>query len=154
MYNVQLCRTTEYYKWNIVKNIFCQPLFTCLRFINTMPSRKKNEHFTVRLFVIQFSCIYWNPQFLFLLLLLSRSSFAGGRPLILTTKKRSWKMHFWDPSQWDKMCFNCQRIKFQWKKNDQNFHICLRSGPKGLTQPPPPRVNLTVKCYKSPIGSS
>jgi len=26
-------------------------------------------------------------------------------------------MHFWDPSQWDKMCFECQRIKFQWKKD-------------------------------------
>ena len=24
------------------------------------------------------------------------------------------------------------------KKNDQNFHICLRSGPTGLTPPPPP----------------
>ena len=56
----------------------------------------------------------------------SGSSFARGRPLILTTTKRAWKMHFWDPSQWDKMCFECQRIKFQWKK-DQNFYICLRS---------------------------
>ena len=26
--------------------------------------------------------------------------------------ERAWKMHFWDPSQWDKMCFECQRIKF------------------------------------------
>ena len=25
-------------------------------------------------------------------------------------------MHFWDPSQWDEMCFECQRIRFQWKK--------------------------------------
>ena len=26
------------------------------------------------------------------------------------------KNAFWRPSQWDKMCFECQRIKFQWKK--------------------------------------
>ena len=26
------------------------------------------------------------------------------------------KMQFWDPSQWDKMCFKYQRIKYQWKK--------------------------------------
>ena len=31
-------------------------------------------------------------------------------------QERAWKMHFWDSSQWDKMCFECQRIKFQWKK--------------------------------------
>ena len=43
-------------------------------------------------------------------------------------------MHFWDASQWDKMCFDHQRIKFQWKMN-QNFHICLQSGPRGLTRP-------------------
>ena len=45
-------------------------------------------------------------------------------------------MHFWDPSRWYKMCFECQGIKFQWKKN-QNFHICLRSGPRWLTPLPP-----------------
>ena len=42
------------------------------------------------------------------------SSFARGWPLILTTTKGAWKMHFWDPPQWDKMCFEYQRIKFQW----------------------------------------
>ena len=48
---------------------------------------------------------------------------------------------FWDPSQWDKMCFVCQR-----KEKDQNFNICLRSGPRELTPPPsPPTVSLTVK---------
>ena len=36
-----------------------------------------------------FSSNYWNPQFLLLLLLLSGSSFARGRPLILTTTKRA-----------------------------------------------------------------
>ena len=44
-----LCKSTEYYKRNILKNIFCQQLFTSPRFINTKESRKKNEHFTVRL---------------------------------------------------------------------------------------------------------
>ena len=48
------------------------------------------------------------------------------------TSKRAWKMYFWDPSQWDKMYFECPLIKYQWKK-DKNFHICLRSGPTGLT---------------------
>ena len=52
-------------------------------------------------------------------------------------------MHFWDPARWDKVCFECQRIKSQWKKN-QNFHICLRSGLRGLT-PPPLTISLTVK---------
>ena len=31
------------------------------------------------------------------------------------------------------------------EKLDQNFHICLRSGPRGLTPPPPLTVSLTVK---------
>ena len=37
--------------------------------------------------------------------------------------KRAWKMHFWDPSQWDKMCFECQRIKLSkwpnWTMNSE-----------------------------------
>ena len=64
----------------------------------------------------QFSSSYWYPQFLLLLLLPSRWSFARGRTLILTVTETALKMHFWDPSQWDKMCFECQRIKFRWKK--------------------------------------
>ena len=67
----------------------------------------------------------------------SRSSFVRGRPLILTTTTRARKVHFWDPSQWDKMCFERRRIQVQWEKN-QNFHICLRSGPRWLTPPSPP----------------
>ena len=35
-----LCKSTEYYKRNILKNIFCQQLFTCPRFINTKARRK------------------------------------------------------------------------------------------------------------------
>ena len=53
----------------------------------------------------------------------SGSSFARGRPLILKTTKRSWKMHFWDSSQWEKMCFECQRNQFQWKKSKFS-HLC------------------------------
>ena len=52
-------------------------------------------------------------------------------------------MHFWDPSQWNKTCFECKRIKFQWKMG-QNFHICLRSGPRWLT-PNPLTVSLIAK---------
>ena len=51
------------------------------------------------------------------------SSFARGLPLILTTTKRAWKIFSWDPSQWDKMCFECQRIKFQWKKRSKFLHL-------------------------------
>ena len=39
------------------------------------------------------------------------------------------------------------------KKNDRNFHICLRSGPRGLTPSHPLLVSLTVKYqffYDSP----
>ena len=71
----------------------------------------------------------------------SEWSFARGRPLILTSTKRAWRMHFWDPSQWDKMCFECQRIKFQWKKGSKCSHL--------LT------VSLTVKfqffCWCLPL---
>ena len=38
---------------------------------------------------------------------------AGLSVWTFTTTGRAWKMHFWDPSKWDKMCFECQRIKFQ-----------------------------------------
>ena len=48
-------------------------------------------------------------------------------PVREVVKKRifygQWKMHFWDPSQW------VSKNQFQWKM-DQNFHICLWSGPR------------------------
>ena len=45
------------------------------------------------------------------------------------------------------MCFEYERIKFQWKKRCQNFHICVRSGPRGLTPRPPLRsASLTFFC--------
>ena len=69
-------------------------------------------------------------------------SFARGWPLILTTTKRAWKMHFWDPSQWDKMCFECQRIKFQWKKI-KIFTFAYSQGRGGW--PPPLMASLTLK---------
>ena len=53
-----LCKTTEYYKRNIVKNIFCQQLFTFPRFINTKMSRQKNEHFTEHFFGVLFTLYY------------------------------------------------------------------------------------------------
>ena len=57
--------------------------------------------------------------------------------LILTTTKRAWKMNFWDPSQWGKMCFECQRIKFQWKK-DKKMHIFYDQGRCSWSLPSPP----------------
>ena len=79
----------------------------------------------------QFSSNYWNPQFFLLLLLPSGSSFARGRPLILTTTKRAWKV-----------CFECQRIKFQLKKGSHLFTVRAEGA-----DPPSPslRVSLTVK---------
>ena len=38
-----------------------------------------------------------------------RWSFARGLPC---PQEKSMKMHFWDPSKWDKMCVEHQRIKF------------------------------------------
>ena len=53
------------------------------------------------------------------------------------------KMHFCDPSQWDKMCFEYHRDIFQ--KMGQNYHFCLRSGQRELTPLPPLTISLTVK---------
>ena len=51
-------------------------------------------------------------------------------------------MHFWVPSQWDKMCFEYQRIKFQWKKWVTIFTFAFGQGRGGW---PPFTVSLTVK---------
>ena len=40
---------------------------------------------------------------------------------------RTWKMHFSNPSRWDEVCFEYQRIK---------FHICLKPGPRVLNPKP------------------
>ena len=42
-------------------------------------------------------------------------SFARGRSLrmVICNHEKGIKMHIWDPSQWDKMGFENQRIKFQ-----------------------------------------
>ena len=62
---------------------------------------------------------------------------AGPSRWSFTTMKRAWKMHFWDHSQWDKMCFECHRIKFQWKKGSKFSHL-LTVRAKGAVAPPPP----------------
>ena len=33
------------------------------------------------------------------------------------------KMHFWDPSQWDKMCFEYHRVIFHWKNGSKFSHL-------------------------------
>ena len=65
----------------------------------------------------------------------SGSSFARGRPPILTTTTRAWKLHFWDPLQWEKMCFECQRIQYQWKKSKFSHLLTVRAE---VADPPPP----------------
>ena len=55
------------------------------------------------------------------------------------------KMHFWDPSQWDKMCFEYHRVIFHWKKWVNIFTFAYGQGQGGWPPPPPPRVSLAVK---------
>ena len=62
---------------------------------------------------------------------------------IVAGSLRTWKMHFWDPSQWDKMCFEYQRIK-QWKKGSTFSHLLTVWA--GGADPSPLAVGLTVKC--------
>ena len=69
---------------------------------------------------------------------------AGPSRWSFTTMKRAWKMHFWDHSQWDKTCFEYQRIKFN-GKNGSKFSHLLMVRAKGADPHPPPRVSLTVK---------
>ena len=66
---------------------------------------------------------------------LSNSGIAGAL--------RTWKMHFWGPSQWDKMCFWYQIIKIQWKKYIKIFTFAYGQGQGGC--PPPSTVSLTIK---------
>ena len=93
---------------------------------------------------------FWNPQFLLLLLLPSRWPFARGRSLRIIickrpaphfdNQKRAWKIHFLDPSQWDKMCFKYQRIKLVWK-NGSIFSYFLTVRAEGAVPP------LPLGCY-------
>ena len=54
------------------------------------------------------------------------------------------KMHFWDPSQWDKMCFEYHRVIFHWKKWVKIFTFAYGQGRQGWP-PRPLMVSLTVK---------
>ena len=51
------------------------------------------------------------------------------------------KMHFWDPSQWDKMCFEYHRVIFHWKKWVKIFTFPYGQG-RGCWPPPPLTVSL------------
>ena len=57
----------------------------------------------------------------------SGSSFAGGRPLILTTTTRAWKCIFETVHNQIKCVLSVKESNFN--ENNQNFHICLWSGP-------------------------
>ena len=57
-----------------------------------------------------FLSIYKNCQ---LLLAVSCCSVTNWSDSGIAGSLRTWEMHFWDPSQCDKMCFEYQRIKFQ-----------------------------------------
>ena len=40
------------------------------------------------------------------------------------------KMHFWDLSQWDEMCFEYHRVIFHWQKWVKNFSVVLQPNSK------------------------
>ena len=76
----------------------------------------------------QFSSNYYNPQFHHMVRPDDHLQEAG--PHFLVTAKRAWEMHFWDPSHWDKMSFEYQRIKW---KNGSKFSHLLKVRAEGLT---------------------
>ena len=73
----------------------------------------------------------------------SGSLFARGRPLILTTTKRAWKMHFWDPLQWDKCVLSVKESNFNEKRSKFSHLLTVRA--EGADPTPPLAVSLTVK---------
>ena len=66
----------------------------------------------------------------------SRSSFAKGRPLILTTTRGHEKCIFDTLHNEIKCVLIVKESNFNEKK-DPNFHICIWSEPRGLTARPP-----------------
>ena len=68
--------------------------------------------------------------------------------------QRVWKMHFWDPSQWNINVFWVSRNQISMKKKDQNVHIAYGQGWGGWA-PPSLTVRMTViyPCffYASPL---
>ena len=74
-----------------LRSVFCELFFWCVFYLRLWFYVFWNGFYARK---SQFSCNYWNPQFLLLLLLPSGWSFARGRPLILTTTTRACKNHF------------------------------------------------------------
>ena len=74
-------------------------------------------------------------------------SFARGRPLrmIICNHEKGMGLHFWDPSRWNKMCFEYQRIKFQWENGSEFSHLfTVRAEGADPNPPPLPLSPLTV----------
>ena len=74
----------------------------------------------------------------------------------LQPQKRAWKTHFWDPSQWNRICFEYQRIKFQWRKWVKIYTFAYGLGGWGWLHPPPspydqPDRKISVFFNNSPI---
>ena len=63
--------------------------------------------------------------------------------IIICNHEKGMKNAFWDPSQWDKMCFEYYRNKFQWKEWVNIFTFAY--GQDRRSWPPPLTVSLTVK---------
>ena len=63
---------------------------------------------------------------------------------VIAEAPKALKMHFWDPSQWDKMCFEYHRAIFHWKKWVTIFTFAYGQGRCGWP-PPPLTVSLAVK---------
>ena len=109
--------------------------------------------------ISQFSCNYWNPQFLLLLLLPSKWSFARGRPplddlfqeagpsgssfargqsFILTTTKRAWKCIFDTLNNEIKCVLSVKESNFK-EKRIKIFIFAYGQGRVGLPPPFPDR---------------
>ena len=84
---------------------------------------------------------------------LSTLKFAGW-PKLHTQISTALSVHFWDPSQWDKMCFEYPRVIFHWT-NGSKFSNLLTVRADGAGPPPPygqPDCKIYV-FYESPKHS-
>ena len=57
---------------------------------------------------------------------------------------------FWDPSQWDKMCFECQRIQFQWVKESKFSHLLTVSAEAADAPPPYGQPDCIISAFLRP----
>ena len=74
---------------------------------------------------MSFSSNWMNPQFLLTVCCCSVTKWLDSD---IVEALRTCKMHFWDPSQWDQMCFEYHRVIFDWKKWVKIFTFAYGQG--------------------------